>query len=1247
MEGVVSILLEKLTDLWFGKAEELASVSGELLKLGSQLKAIQPLLEDAHDKQFASAHIKEWISRLNEVLYDAEDVIDLYRVRIESNSVDARGEKRKVTKFLPSFSECRNLPFLSEISSEIKAINERLSMIWKEKDLYGLVPLVGDRSRSPQHTAEVYPNRQTTSYITEPHVYGRERDEELIIEWLKKEVCEGRGENARVIAIVGMGGVGKTTLAKKAYNNSSIKEHFEKFMWVCASEIPQALHLFKHVLEAAGGKESGADKIMGLNVLHSEISQHLKEKKFLLVLDDVWNDDWWTELNGLLQVGALGSRVLVTTREKSVAETMDAAYLHDLKCLSDEESWNLFISKTLRRNELIVDLARVEDIGRIIVGKCRGLPLALGLVASMLRHKKRERPIWQEVVSSPLWSWKQSNNENSIISAIALSYMSLPFALKQCLTYLCTFPKDFKIEKHFLLRLWEAEGFVSKDGVDTEALAGQYLEALANCSLVQVEQYKTTYYRLHDIVHDFATYIRGHDCADAASLTSATVSHQPRFFFSSRYDPCPTDDALRRLTKLRTLLMIRGGRLLPMTIVSKLNWLRVLDVSYSSISELPESLGNLVLLKYLNVSHTRICSLPESIVKLGDLQRLDLDSTSIKELPRGISQLRALRHVHLENAYSLEFLPKEMGRLTCLLTLSNFLVGSRRLGECGSSIRELCHLNCLRGKIAIENIERVRSKEEAKEAELEKKIYLECLRLSCDWKCTQNFDRRAAEKVQDIYEELQPPMSLKKLEIYNYGGLTLPTWFNSTTYYGLEDVTLYNCKFLVELPMLGLLPNLVKLEIEGASSVKIIDNRFHHSFGEVGFPRIEELVIRDMKSLEEWSFNADGRTMPRLRNLTVYDCPKLRRLPDGLQLNRLHKLKMKNLFMLDSICLTSLENMRKLKLCALNKINIRGLHGLKTANMLQKLDLKGLPKLDVESKSLEQALQVMNQVTVLILQDCHTVAESVADVFRCHHLPNLRLLKIFSTVSLMDDMDRGRSSVAFELEVDCVEMGVRLSGFGNIGDRVGHLCIRLSNEVDYLPEWIQHLHQLHYLEIRDSPRLSCLSDWLGKLSKLQRLRLYNLPELRGLPDKMEALTQLQELKIQEIPRLTHLPTWLGKLSKLQRLALENLSELRSLWDEINTLTQLEQLFIYNIPKLTNLPEWLGKLSKLQGLYLWHLPELRSLPEGMKNLTQLQELEIKYIPRLAPLPDWLGNLSKFRRISFYHLPQLNDTIPHSI
>ncbi|KAF3783353.1 putative disease resistance protein [Nymphaea thermarum] len=841
MEGVVSILLEKLTDLWFGKAEELASVSGELLKLGSQLKAIQPLLEDAHDKQFASAHIKEWISRLNEVLYDAEDVIDLYRVRIESNSVDARAEKRKVTKFLPSFSECRNLPFLSEISSEIKAINERLSMIWKEKDLYGLVPLVGDRSRSPQHTAEVYPNHQTTSYITEPHVFGRERDEELLIEWLKKDVCEGRGENARVIAIVGMGGVGKTTLAKKAYNNSSIKEHLEKFMWVCASEIPQAFHLFKHVLEAA-------------------------------------------------------------------------------------------------------ELARVEDIGRIIVGKCRGLPLALGLVASMLRHKKRERPIWQEVVSSPLWSWKQSNNENSIISAIALSYMSLPFALKQCLTYLCTFPKDFKIEKHFLLRLWEAEGFVSKDGVDTEALAGQYLEALANCSLVQVEQYKTTYYRLHDIVHDFATYIRGHDCADAASLTSANVSHQPRFFFSSR---------------------------------------------------------------------------------------------------------------------------------------------------------------------------------------------------------------------------------------------------------------------------------------------------------------IEELVIRDMKSLEEWSFNADGRTMPRLRNLTVYDCPKLRRLPDGLQLNRLHKLKMKNLFILDYICLTSLENMRKLKLSALNKINIRGLHGFKTANMLQKLDLKGLPKLDVESKSLEQALQVMNQVTVLILQDCHTVAESIADVFKCHHLPNLRLLKIFSTVSLMDDMDRGRSSVAFELEVDSVEMGIRLSGFGNIGDRAGHLCIRLSNEVDYLPEWIQDLHQLHYLEIRDSPRLSCLSEWLGKLSKLQRLRLYNLPELRGLPDKMEALTQLQELKIQEIPRLTHLPTWLGKLSKLQRLALENLSELRSLWDEINTLTQLEQLFIYNIPKLTNLPEWLGKLSKLQGLYLWHLPELRSLPEGMKNLTQLQELEIKYIPRLAPLPDWLGNLSKFRRISFCHVPQLNDTIPHAI
>lgn len=149
-------------------------------------------------------------------------------------------------------------------------------------------------------------------------------------------------------------------------------------------------------------------------------------------------------------------------------------------------------------------------------------------------------------------------------------------------------------------------------------------------------------------------------------------------------------------------------------------------------------------------------------------------------------------------------------------------------------------------------------------------------------------------------------------------------------------------------------------------------------------------------------------------------------------------------------------------------------------------------------------------------------------------------------------MEQGRSSIAFELEVDSVEMGMKLSGFGNIGNRVGHLCIRLSNEVDCLPSWIQRLDQLHNLEISDSPRPANLSEWLGKLTKLQKLQLYNLPQLRALPDGMEALSQLQELKLRDIPRLTHLPSWLGKLSMLRRLALENLSDLRSLSDEMHT-----------------------------------------------------------------------------------------------
>ncbi|XP_031494941.1 putative disease resistance protein RGA3 [Nymphaea colorata] len=274
-------------------------------------------------------------------------------------------------------------------------------------------------------------NRQTNCFITEPDAIGREEDEKLVVAWLMEDLNE-RQKNASVIAVVGMGGLGKSTIAKKLDNSSEVRGYFNKRMWVCVSEKPNLLNLSKKIMEEICVNESGANEFTNGKPVHSKIGNHLKGKRFLLVLDDVWDYKWWNELNGVLQTGGSGSK-----------------------------SWCLFQSKVCLEGEKEEDLNVVQDIGKKIV-TCSGLPLALVVTAGLLRKKDRERPVWHRVAHSSLWTLE--NDRDDIRPIIGLSYMSLSLPLKQSLTYCSVFPTDYEMEREKLLRLWIAEGFVQKKG---------------------------------------------------------------------------------------------------------------------------------------------------------------------------------------------------------------------------------------------------------------------------------------------------------------------------------------------------------------------------------------------------------------------------------------------------------------------------------------------------------------------------------------------------------------------------------------------------------------------------------------------------------------------------------------------------------------------------------------------------------------------------------------------------------------
>ncbi|KAF3784143.1 Disease resistance protein [Nymphaea thermarum] len=429
-EAIISLLVEKVTGFAQDEIQKAATAKAEMKTLETRLKAIQPVLRDAYNKQFLSEEVKDWVWRLNEVIYDAFDVIHLYRIKSRCYADPPESRQSKVRKARNSVAKFR---LLHKTGTKIKKINDRLNKMYEEKNQYGLVPMLGESSTLGDSLGVVKEERQTTSGITETKIIGREKDEEVVLKWLFEE-SNPHEDSASVIAIVAMGGVGKTALAKKLYHNSRVQDCFEKCIDAkFIGSVPKDIR--------RGG--CSTQLVTGANALYSKITHHLKNKRFLLVLDDVWDSAWWEEMKGLWKDCTSGSKVLVTTRQMKVAKDMGLAHSHELKCLNDEQSWELFLSKTLRRGEDERDPDGVKDVGRAIVQKCGGLPLALNVMGGLLQDKERSKSHWQVYLGSSLWNMDDLQNNNKVFAAIALSYMIIPFQLKQCLTYCCMFPKDF------------------------------------------------------------------------------------------------------------------------------------------------------------------------------------------------------------------------------------------------------------------------------------------------------------------------------------------------------------------------------------------------------------------------------------------------------------------------------------------------------------------------------------------------------------------------------------------------------------------------------------------------------------------------------------------------------------------------------------------------------------------------------------------------------------------------------------
>ncbi|CAJ2634549.1 unnamed protein product [Trifolium pratense] len=441
-------------------------------------------------------------------------------------------------------------------------------------------------------TVEVAEWRQTSSIIAEPKVYGREDDKEKIVEFLLNQ--ESDSNSLSVYPIVGLGGVGKTTLAQLVYNDQRVSTtNFHTKIWVCVSEAFSVKRILCSIIESIKNEKCDA---FDLDVIQRKVQELLQGKRYLLVLDDVWNkneelefglsQEKWNQLKSVLSNGSKGSSCLVSTRDEVVASIMGTCQAHHLSGLSENECWLLL--KQYVFGDDIEEQVELVEIGKDIAKKCGGLPLAAQALGGLMRSRSGEKE-WLEIKESRLWD---SSSDNYILPDLRLSYSYLTPTLKQCFTFCAIFPKDTEIMKEELIHLWMAHGFISsRKNLEVEDVGSIIWNELCKKSFFQDIKMAEYSGDISFKMHNLAQSIMGQECLylEYANMTSLSKSTHHISVHSD--DLLSIDEgAFKKVESLRTFFQLNRYTKKKHHCFPTNRFLRVLCTSFIHVP----SLGSLI-----------------------------------------------------------------------------------------------------------------------------------------------------------------------------------------------------------------------------------------------------------------------------------------------------------------------------------------------------------------------------------------------------------------------------------------------------------------------------------------------------------------------------------------------------------------------------------------------------------------------------------------------------------------------------
>nr|UBY06912.1 NBS-LRR disease resistance protein [Dasypyrum villosum] len=712
--GVLAPLLGKLTNLLAGECARLKGVRREIRSLKSELTGMHGAVQKYMMLQDPDVQVKAWISLLRELSYDIEDVIDKFVHQLGNGGQHQGGFKeffRKIARRLKTLGSRRG------IAKQIEDLKIRLKEVKEFRNSYK----VDDIASSAFEHLAVDPRlctfehvgvdpRLSALFVEEAHLVGIDGPRDDLVNWMLEDE-NSLTKHRKVLSIVGFGGLGKTTLAREVYRKIQGRFHCQAF--VSVSQKPNVKKIMKELISQVPCKKDFTKGIDNWDAAKCivKLKQLLQDKRYLIVIDDIWSISAWDAIKYAFPENEFSSRIIATTRVVDVARSCSHGgngRMYEMEALNDLHSKRLFFKRIFGSEDCCPDM--LKQVSNKILKKCGGLPLAIISIASLLANRPVVKDEWERVrrsIGSALDKNRSLDGMNNILS---LSYNDLSPNLKTCLLYLCIYPEDYVIQRDILVRRWIAEGFISEErGQSKQEVAENHFYELINKSMVQPVDIgydgKARACQVHDMmleliisksVEDNFISLAGHGQTDLAKhdglIRRLSVQHIDQELASIL--------ANEDLSHVRSLTVIASTCIKHLPRIVGFEALRVLE--FQDCESLHKydmnGIDKLFQLKYLSFRGTKMSKLPSGVVRLYGLETLDLTDTHIEKLPTGIIQLVKLQHLLIArysragSPFGNTKIPDGIGNMRNLQAISGFNIIMSSLG----AVEELGNLTGLK-----------------------------------------------------------------------------------------------------------------------------------------------------------------------------------------------------------------------------------------------------------------------------------------------------------------------------------------------------------------------------------------------------------------------------------------------------------------------------------------------------------------------------------------------------------------------